>query len=283
MKILVTGGAGFIGYHLVQKLRESHDVTVIDKRNGINASMLTDDDLDGIECIFHLAANSDISNGFRGVEFSDTFYTTFYLLSLCSDLGIKQFVFASSSAIYGEHDKPITEDTAPLQPISHYGAAKLASEAFISSFAYQYGIQSWILRFPNVVGDHATHGVLLDLLRKHKENPDRLEVLGDGSQLKPYIHVSELVEAMIFIWMNAKEPLNVYNISGVGRTSVKEIAEMITDKEIVYTGGEAWKGDCKQYLYDTSKLRKLGWMPKINSNAAIERAIKEIWEQLQNT
>lgn len=283
--ILITGSEGFIGSHLMQRI-ECISVG-IDRKNGFE--ILDNEKLTELfneyefDTVFHFAANSDISTGDPAIELRDTFQTTIALLEQCRKHNVKQFIFASSSAIYGNTSDLIMENYGPLKPISHYGAAKLASEAFIHSYAEQYGIQAFILRFPNVVGDNATHGVVLDLIKKLIANPIRLEVLGTGEQLKPYIHVDELIDAILFVWKHAKELVNVYNISGVGRSSVKEIAEMIVEHsgynaEIVYTG-KSWPGDCPEYKFNIQKLIHLGWMPKINSNLAISKAIESLWKQ----
>jgi UDP-glucose 4-epimerase len=283
MNILVTGGSGFIGSHLVKKLNENNTVFIADTKNnnkigGLNYKYILQDNK--IDAVFHLAANSDISTGNPKIEYENTFKTTIILLNDCVKYGINQFIFASSSAIYGETYKPITENYGLLLPISHYGAAKLASESFICSYAKAYNIKSWILRFPNVVGSNATHGVILDLLKKNKANPNLLQVLGNGDQLKPYIHVSELIDAILFIWRNVKEWVNIYNISSIGRTTVKEIVEMITTGNIQYLGGKAWIGDCEKYEYDTTKLKKLGWSPKMTSTESVKLAIEEIKKEI---
>ena len=281
MNILVSGGAGFIGSHLVKKLSESHVVTVIDRKTGFN--ILTDDlytlfEYGKFNVVFHLAANSDISTGDPAIEYADTFKTTMALLGVCRQYKVMEFIFASSSAVYGDSFYSLNE-TSPYKPISHYGAAKMASEAFIYSYARRFNIKSWICRFPNVVGSNATHGVIFDLLRKNKLNPERLEVLGNGHQLKPYIHVSELIDAILYVWTSSRAWVNDYNIAPKGFTTVREIAEMITDNEIVYTG-ESWPGDCQKYEFDTHKLSRLGWNPRMTSTEAVKLAIDELKKEL---
>jgi UDP-glucose 4-epimerase len=290
MKILITGGAGFIGYHLAKKLLDKHSLVIVDNlSNGKERNIL---DLNGdfvfhccdvnspdfdnilknihVNVIIHLGANSDIKNPDPRVDILDTMQSTISVLECCRNHGIKQFIFASSSAIYGIHKEPIKEDTGGLYPISHYGAAKLASEAFISSYSYQYGIQSWICRFPNVTGPRATHGIIHDL-KKKLENGLPLEIIGDGSQEKPYIYVDDLVSAILFIWHNAKERFNVFNIGVKDTISVKEIAKMVAP-ELVFTG-KSWRGDVPHYKYDSSKLKKLGWENIRSSREAIKLSI----------
>lgn len=311
--IAVTGASGFIGSHLCERLVEKYKVIGLDNLSQGNLNNLKNlknhpnfkfyfCDVEYLrtychiirenkfDVIFHLAANSDISVSDPNIEHNHTFETTYELLEYARLNGVKEFLFASSGSIYGEAykktDKPIDEDFGALMPISHYAAAKLASEAFISSYSFNYDISSWIFRFPNIIGEHATHGVIIDFINKIKANPDELEVLGDGSQTKPYLYVKDLIDAMLFIWENADEPLNYYNISGIGTTSVAEIArmaiaEMGTKTKIRYTGGDrGWKSDSPKYTPDTKKLTDLGWIPNMTSNEAVSYSIKQILKEL---
>jgi UDP-glucose 4-epimerase len=307
-KILVTGAAGFIGSHLCERLLEDgNDIVGIDdlslgRMENINEiihfqglkfdfreiDILNIKNLDWIfqinkfDTVFHFAANSDISKGDPQNDIEKTLNTTLAILEKCREYEVNEIVFPSSGAIYGETSATVREDYGPLFPISHYAAAKLASEAFISAYSAMYGIKAWICRFPNVVGEHATHGAIFDFINKLNFDPGFLEVLGDGSQTKPYIYVKDLIEAMLFIWQNAKLQLNYFNIAGLGETSVREIAEMVikemgTKTEIHYTGGDrGWKGDVPRYRCDTSKLASLGWTPKLTSDEAVRVAIKKI-------
>ena len=290
VKILVTGGAGFIGFHLRKKLLEiGHKITIVD--NLSNGNMQNVYELHGItfnECdvtsrcfvnicrvgefnaVFHLAANSDIANPDPKIDMRNTFRTTYQVLKCCREFNIKQLIFPSTSAIFGDIKKTIDENIGPLQPLSHYGSAKLASEAWISSYSYQYGIQSWICRFPNVTGSNSTHGIVHDFKKKLLQS-DVLEVLGDGNQCKPYIYVDDLVSAILFIWRNAKDRLNVYNIGSPDTITVREIAEMMS-KKIRYTG-QSWIGDVSHYDYDCSKLTQLGWVNIRSSKEAIRLSI----------
>lgn len=313
--VCVTGSAGFIGSHLCERLVEKYKVVGLDN---LSIGMEYLKNLDNVkdhpnfkfyycgvhylrqfhhiirdnkfDVIFHLAANSDISVSDPNIEHNHTFETTYELLEYSRLNGVKEFLFASSGSIYGEAykktDKPVNEEFGALMPISHYAAAKLASEAFISSYSFNYDINSWIFRFPNVIGEHATHGAILDFINKIKANPEELEVLGDGSQTKPYLYVKDLIDAMLFIWENAKERLNYFNIAGIGTTSVKEIAEMViaemgTKTKIRYTGGDrGWKSDSPQYKADISKLTGLGWTPNMTSNEAVSHSIKQILKEI---
>ena len=211
--------------------------------------------------------------------------TTFRVLEAMRGAGIKQLVFASTSAIYGEADGEIAEDFGPLQPISHYGAAKLASEAFISSYGENYEIQSWITRFPNVVGSRATHGAVFDFVQKLRRTPGRLDVLGDGAQEKPYLEVLDLVRAIILVWRSTTERMNIYNVGATTRSTVADIARIVIEEgpgeaQIVYSGGSrGWIGDVPKFAYDIGRIRSLGWEPSMTSDEAIRTAARAIWKE----
>jgi len=313
MKCLVTGAAGFIGSHLVDALlARGAAVTGIDNlklgRRKNLAKALTNPNFKFFEAnindlpscsriiswqskpkpfsiAWHLAANSDIRAGVADpdVDLRDTFLTTYNLLKQMREHKIPRIAFASTSAIYGELDRQLTEDIGPLFPISSYGTMKLAGEAAISSALESFLERAWIFRFPNVVGSRATHGALLDFAHKLKKNPAELEVLGDGKQKKPYLHVAELIDAMLFITDNAAEKLNYFNIgTSANVTTVKYMAEAVVKQmspgaKIRFTGGDrGWIGDVPKVNYSVEKLKKLGWSPKLTSNKAVDRAVAEI-------
>lgn len=311
MKVLVTGGAGFIGSHLCDALIESdHEVVAVDnlslgrernlrqlegnthfrfvRGNVLDAPLLTSLVSDaGIDCIFHMAANSDIarSHASPSIDLDNSFLTTFSMLEVMRAAGVKKIVFASTSAIYGESDDEVGESHGPLAPISHYGAAKLASEAFISSYGENYGIQSWITRFPNVVGPRGTHGAVYDFVQKLRETPHRLVVKGDGTQEKPYLTVLDLVAAMLLVWRSTNERMNIFNVGAPTRSTVADIARIVVEEgpgsaEIVYTGGDrGWIGDVPRFAYDFSKITALGWAPSMTSDEAIRVAARAIWDE----
>ena len=192
-------------------------------------------------------------------------------------------MFASTSAIYGAATEELTEDFAPLFPASYYGAGKLASEGFISAYSYMNDIQTWIVRFPNVVGERTTHGVIHDFIKKLRGNPKQLEILGDGNQRKPYIYVKDLVEAMLFIYQTAKDRLNYYNVGVEDQTTVTEIAKIICEEmqlenvQFRYSGGNTgWKGDIPYFKYNLDKIYTLGWKARYTSTEAIRIAVKRI-------
>jgi len=237
-----------------------------------------------IETIWHMAANSDIQAGSREpeVDLRLTFLTTFNTVKLAEALKIPQIAFASTSAIYGDYPGVLREDAGPLFPISTYGAMKLASEGVLSAALERFLKRAWIFRFPNVVGSRATHGAIYDFIQKLRRNPNELEVLGDGSQEKPYLHVSELIDAMLNLFQKAQQPLNYFNIAPSGEgTTVRFIAEatvraLSPKAKIRYTGGsKGWVGDVPKFTYSIEKLKATGWSPKLASNAAVELAIRE--------
>ena len=144
--------------------------------------------------------------------------------------GVRRLFFASTSAVFGDTRQPLRETTGPLQPVSFYGAAKLAAEAFLSVFAHSFGFRSWVLRFPNVVGERSTHGAVHDFIARLRSDPSRLRVLGNGAQTKPYLYVKDLVDAILLVYDKATEPLAVYHVAGQGMTSVREIAEIVVEE-----------------------------------------------------
>ena len=316
--VLVTGAAGFIGSHLVDRLLDDgYQVTGIDnfargskenlsaalRREGFRLlqadladleafrAVLTEAGQPPIENIWHMAANSDIGAGVAdpNVDHRDTFLTTFNTLILARELGAKRIAFASTSAIYGSNPELLVEDIGPLFPISNYGAMKLASEAIISAAAESFLERVWIFRFPNVIGPRATHGIIYDLMHKLARNRSELEVLGDGTQQKPYLHVSELIEAMMFAAERALDPLNYFNIGPDDEgATVRSIAEAVLrvaapGTPIRYTGGSrGWVGDVPRFRYSIEKLGKLGWRPVLGSRQAVERAVVEIHDELRD-
>ena len=306
---LVAGGAGFIGSHLIDALiNKGHNVICVDKlimgKHNIEHLLGTDhfifydkdlSKLDNVEkifeenridIVFHLAANSDIQKG--GVEpsidFDDTFLTTRNVLECMRKANVKKIFFASTSAVYGEMvDEKLTEKTGGLSPVSYYGGCKLASEALISSYVSMCDMSAVLFRFPNVIGPRLTHGVIFDFIKKLRKNPEQLEILGDGTQCKPYIYVFDLVEAIIKLTENVNPGISLYNISVIGNgTTVSQIADMVVEglglKNVKYnyTGGNrGWKGDVPRFSYDISKVLATGWSPKYSSDEAVAHTIAD--------
>jgi len=234
--VLVTGGAGFIGSNLVELLvSKGYDVTVMDNlstKEGdrfirhlidnkeikfVKGDMAKTEDLkifDGKDMVVHLAANSDVRHGFENpeVDYRNNVLGTFNILEAMRKYDVKELLFSSSSTVYGKAKQlPTPEEYGPLLPISSYGASKLAGEAMISAYAHYYGIRSSIFRFANVVGRNSTHGIIYDFINKLKKNPRRLEILGDGTQRKSYVHVSDCIGAMLFAHYKTKV-VDIYNL-----------------------------------------------------------------------
>ncbi len=308
MSVLVVGGAGFIGSVLIKEmLQDKADIIVIDKlslgsANYINTTKVEFHKLDinnveqvmevlqgkKVDEVWHLAANSDISAGIEdmNVDIDDTFMSTVSTLKIMKEIGCKKLYFSSSSALYGFNENRLHEDIGPLMPISNYGAMKLSSEALISASLESFLDKVCIYRFPNVVGVPATHGVILDFVKKLKKDMSLLEVLGNGTQQKTYLHVSELVEAMLFINNNTENGMNYYNIGAMDDgVFVKQIAEetvkiVSPDAKIHYQKADrGWVGDVPRFYYSVNKLKDLGWSPKMSSLEAVQRAVGEIASQ----
>lgn len=311
--ILVTGGAGFIGSHLVDALSEKHNnVRVIDnlssglyrnlsksaeKIDFIKGNLLTHDlkpVLRNIETVYHFAANPEIRLSYASPEtqFTQNIKATFNLLESIRNHGsIETFVFTSSSTVYGEPKViPTPEDYSPLHPISVYGATKLAGESLISSYSELYGFNSVVFRLANIIGSRSNHGVIYDFIKKLTDNPDNLEVLGDGTQIKSYLHVSDCITGILKGVKSAEHVLEVYNLGSTDKISVLRIAEVVKQEmglqeaEIMLTGGvdggRGWKGDVKIMQLDCRKLLERGWTPHYSSEIAVKRTAKEIFENI---
>ena len=317
MKVLIAGGAGFIGSHLCDRLLAlGHDIVVADKlifgdtdirhllddmslgnrfkfynlelTEQINVDNLFADNK--IDAVFHLAANSDIQKGGKdpSIDFNNTLLTTKTILEGMRKASVKKLFFASTSAVYGEMiDVKLSETTGGIMPVSYYGGAKLASEAIISSYVSMNDMCAVIFRFPNVIGPRLTHGVVFDFIQKLRKNPHKLEILGDGTQCKPYIYVLDLVEAIVKLTegFNDKAVLGeeVYNISVKSHgTTVTQTARIVvdvlglSDVKFTYTGGDrGWKGDVPRFQYDISKILATGWYPKHTSDEAVRQTVKD--------
>ncbi len=316
---IITGGAGFIGSNLIKKLLDTTKNKIfvldnlrlgkkinlpdIDQIEFIEVDLSIENDVNSklnfileeyeIEEVWHLAANSDIPAGTKdpNVDFMNTFLSTFNLLNAIKNQDLKKFHFASSSAIYGDHgNKKIHENTAPLFPISNYGSFKLASEAILSSYVEKNNCNLYIYRFPNVVGAPASHGVIFDFINRLNLKPGKLVVFGNGTQKKQYMHVEDLISAMLKIRSCCFEKRNIYNIGALDSgIQVSEIAELTVSMlfegaEIEY-GNEnrGWIGDVPKYEYSIDKLMSINWSPKYKSSKeAVKKSIVEIYEQLKN-
>jgi UDP-glucose 4-epimerase len=310
-QVFVTGGAGFIGSNLTAYLLEQgYQVTIYDNLVlgqlkfiepflGDTCRFIEADlrdlerikkEIAGHDLVFHLAANSDISYGatHTDVDLQNGTLATYNLLEAMRLNDIKRMVFASTSAIYGVADiLPTPENYGPLHPISLYGASKLACEGLVSAFAHNFEMQAWIYRFANIIGHNGTHGALVDFIRKLRQTPDRLPILGDGRQAKPYIHVTDCISAMYYGFRHAREEVNCFNLAVAGATSVTKIAEIVIEEmglenvKFEYSGGaQGWRGDVPQVELDPGKLRTLGWEARYTTDEAVRQAAKELQQQL---
>jgi len=315
---IVAGGAGFIGVNLCERLlAEGRVVLVVDsllrgklehlrtasrssrlhffeadlsQRPRVDATFLKATSFGVVDEVWHLAANSDIPAGVADadVDLKDTFITTAEILRCMKAHEVGNLYFASSSAIYGDHgDQPLREDIGPLLPISNYGAMKLASEAAICAATESYLHRACLFRFPNVVGVPATHGVILDFVRKLKSNGKRLQVLGNGTQRKAYLHVTDLLNAMLLVRSGCGTvkpfPINIgpvdegVHVSWIAEQVVKRVAPAAGIEFGI--GDRGWVGDVPKFRYSTGKIQSLGWNPVLGSEAAVLRAIDEIARQ----
>jgi len=312
---LITGGAGFIGSHLTEELiKDKFQVKVLDNLSTGNKSNLKfclqkenhrlfvedlknykqiSDYLKDVDTIFHLAADPEVRTGFLDPKsaYEQNIENTFQLLENVRNSNIKQIVFASSSVVYGEPEIiPTPEKYGPLLPISIYGGTKLACEGLISSYCHNYGIKGTIVRFANVVGSRAKHGVIWDFIQKLKINKKQLNVLGNGKQSKSYIHVNDCVKGLLFSAENTKKNIDVFNIGNLDMINVLDIASIVCKRmnlenvDIITSGGtndgRGWVGDVKEMNLDITKMRDLGWSPNENSKLSIERAVTEIYSEL---
>jgi len=312
LNILVTGGAGLIGSHLCESLaKKGHEIIIFDNfsygsKKNIKSLLHYEhvqvikgdcrnlnnvkDAVKDAEVVFHLAANPDVrlSSTKPEIFFEQNIYATYRLLEgIRKNSKIHTIVFTSTSTVYGEATKiPTPEDYSPLIPISIYGASKLACEALISAYAKTYDKNAIILRLANIIGERSTHGILYDFVRKLKNNSSLLNILGDGTQKKSYLYISDCVNAIETAWKRARNQIEFFNIGSEDQVSVRKIAEIVVSEmglenvKLIFSGGvdggRGWKGDVKNMLLDISKIKRLGWKPKYNSAEAIRVTIKRM-------
>lgn len=312
--VLVTGGAGFIGSHLVDRLLlEGWNVRVLDNfssgrlenlggHKGDGGVEVLNADLKdpaaalkaaaGVEAVFHFAANPEVrvSTTNPEIHFSENVVATFNLLEAVRKAGVEQLVFASSSSVYGEPEAIPVDETAPLKPVSVYGASKAACENLLQAYSRLYGLRAVALRYANVVGSRLRHGVVYDFIVKLLNQPDRLEILGDGTQTRSYIHVSDAVEATLAAWQGSAGAFEAYNVGSEDWVNVNEIAEIVTSvmglKDVKYTyrpvlHGVGWPGDVKQIALAINRLKRLGWKPRMRSREALSDAARSILRELK--
>ena len=309
MKVLVTGGAGFIGSHLIDALVDKNEIVCIDNFSSgkmefikqnldkielVKGDLLYRNDIKkaikDIDIVFHLAANPDVRLGAidTNIHFQQNIVATYNLLEEMRIAGVKKIVFTSSSTVYGEASIiPTPENYGPLIPISLYGASKLAAEALITAYCHTFDMEAKIYRFANVVGPRSTHGVIYDFINKLRKNPKELEILGDGSQKKSYLYIDDCIDAMLF-GLKSNKKVEIFNIGSEDWINVKKIAEIVSQEmnlnpKFIFTGGvdgRGWKGDVKIMRLAIDKLKKLGWKPRYNSEQAVRLTAKWMVENL---
>jgi len=314
---LITGGAGFIGSHLVDALMNREvNVHVLDNLSAgsrenigrwlnnpkftfIHGDLLNIVDiekaLNRCEIVHHLAANPEVRLGSvkPEIHYRQNIKATYNLLEAIRKNGkIKVLTFTSSSTVYGETTRmPTPEDYAPLEPISIYGATKLSCEALITAYANTYGFKTIIYRLANIIGPRSQHGVICDFIQKLRRNPRELEILGDGTQTKSYLHVEDCINAFFTRIERTKSQVETFNVGSEDQTNVKTIAKTVTEqmklKNVKFKltggvdGGRGWKGDVKTMLLDVKRLKTLGWKPKFNSGEAVKLSTMTLLSELK--
>ncbi len=301
-RILITGGAGFIGSHLVESLVGSNNVTVADnitpdkrkilnrKANYVNVNLLDKNSvlssIKDADLVIHLAANP-LASVTASPEMIGNITMTHNILEAMKTNGIGSIAFASSAIIYGNASVPTKETYGPLKPNSLYAASKLACESLISAYCHSFNMKSWIFRFANVGGPRLRHGPAYDFIAKLRKNASELEVLGDGTQQRCYLHVDDCVNGITKVIETTNELVNIVNLGSKDVISIKRIAEIVinemkTDAKIKFTSNEAkgWKGDVKIFQPDITLASSLGWKPTHNSEQTITETIRSLVKEV---
>lgn len=309
MKVLVTGGAGFIGSHVVDELiRQDHHVIVYDNfstgfRQNLGQALNTTrlkiiegdildlsrlkSALDGVSTVFHLAANADVRGGIvnTAIDVEQNTLGTHRVLEAMRAQSVREIIFTSSATVYGEPDRFPTPESQPLIQTSLYGASKLAAEAMIQAYGEYFGIRSYCFRFVSWIGERYSHGVVRDFVQKLMRNPKELEILGDGKQRKSYLHVADGIRGIFSAMQNLKDLKNVLNLGHVEYMNVKDVANIICQemglKTVNYrfTGGaRGWLGDSPFVLLDISKIRETGFQPEISIEEGVRRTVRYLLE-----
>jgi UDP-glucose 4-epimerase len=314
---LVTGAAGFIGSHLVKRLiDDEYRVKALDNfssgrlenlaqcdksKLGLSKTDLRDfsktvEEFKGAKAVFHFAADPDVKTSGINPDshYENNVQATFNVLEAMRLNGMKELVFASSSVVYGQAETIPTPEDYPLRPISIYGATKLACEALISGYLETFGIRALVLRPANIIGSNSTHGVILDFIKKLKANPKELEILGDGTQQKSYLHISDFIAATMQCYQHFQRNmanLEIYNIGNHDWLTVMEIAKIVAEemglRDVNFNltggvdGGRGWKGDVKTMLLSISKITSLGWKPSLSSKETAALSVRELISQMK--
>jgi UDP-glucose 4-epimerase len=304
---VVTGGAGFIGSHLVDTLvAQGNEVLVIDslvaghretiaehigshKARFLKEDLLGNgwqDAISGADRLFHLAADPDVRQSAAAPDptMQNNVIATYRVLEAMRLHEVPELVFTSTSTVYGDAKViPTPEDYTPLEPISVYGASKLACEALISAYCHSFNMKAWNFRFANIIGERSGHGVITDFIRKLRANPGELEILGDGKQTKSYLEVHECIAAMLYATGKARGTVNTFNIGSEDWVDVKTIAEIVIEEmhlsgtKLRFTGGErGWVGDVPRMQLSLERIKALRWKPQRGSKESIRLAVRDL-------
>jgi UDP-glucose 4-epimerase len=307
MKYFVTGGAGFIGSHIVDRLlKDQNEVIVYDnfstgrelfvKHNLQNPNFelvradLADTNMlkrkiRGVDFVFHLAAHADVKSGFEdhSIDHEQNLEMTRNVLEAMHKNDVKNIAFSSTSSVYGDASVHPTPEDYPFKPTSLYGATKAACEAYINAYASYYGMNSYIFRFVSFIGERYTHGIIYDVLKKLKQNSRELELFSDGSPRKSSLYVKDGIEAIFSIIKHSKEQFTVYNIGHDNVLRVRDIADVILNaannnnvKKRWLGKASNWKGDNEFVQLKIDKLKKLGWRPSLTIEEGIVKTVEYI-------
>ena len=311
MKILIVGGAGFIGSYLVDYYLNKPEVSLVvvydnlssgklwhlsnhinDKRLHVMHNDIYEDKIfdaaKEIDVVIHLAANPDIARAASepDIDFKQGTMLTQIVLEAIRRAKCPLLLYASGSGVYGDVGyAEVKEDFCPLAPISTYGASKLSCEALIQSYCYMFGLRAAAFRFGNVVGGRQTHGVAYDFIKKLIKNPSRLDVMGDGTQSKPYVYIDDIIQAMRIVMERQDKRFDVYNVAPNNFVTVREISSIVIEKlkissgncEVYYQKSDrGWAGDVPIVRLNCEKIRSLGWICNYTSKEAIQMSVTDM-------
>jgi len=316
-RFFIAGGAGFIGSHFTDRLlcdrgvkavtlydnfssgrewhyaHHEHDSRLRVVRGDVKDLASLERAMAGHDVVIHLASNPDIARAAvePDIDFREGTYLTQQIVEAMRLTRTPRLLYASGSGVYGdlgEHEAQ--EDFGPLVPVSTYGASKLAGEGLIASYCAMFGLTACAFRFGNVVGGRQTHGVGFDFIRRLRSQPDRLRILGDGQQSKSYIHVEDVIEAVLTAHQKTEKNFQVYNVATGDYITVTEIARLamevagLSDEDVAldYTGGDrGWKGDVPIVRLNTDRIRGLGWTCRRTTRQALCLAMRAMLEDVR--
>lgn len=314
-KIFVTGGAGFIGSHLVNRILDTTNATVTvfdnfstgrrfhfgermsDRRLTIIEGDAQNQEslvkaIQGHDIVYHFASNSDIAKAQQepSVDFVNGTLLTHNVLEAMRITGVKRIVFTSGSGVYGEvGSTPVPENYDRMLPVSTYGACKLACEALISAYSFMFDITGTVFRFANVVGPHQTHGVAYDFIHRLAQDPTQLKIFGDGTQSKPYVYIDDILNAFFLMEKTQVRGYDVFNVGTPDHLTVREIADIVCERmglrnvAYMFTGGSrGWKADVPVYRLNTDKIRSYGWQNTRNSRESVTAAVDSMLADLKS-